>query len=113
MAIMVTPVEIGTVVLAAAGLLFARRILSSIKALATNAVAGIITLVVASWFGFGVSLTPIALAATALAGVPGAILILLLSHGGIAFQPTGASGSWQLFADQAVTTIEHVVSTHL
>jgi hypothetical protein len=113
MAIMVTPVEIGTVVLAVAGLLFARRILSSIKALATNAITGIITLVVASWFGFGVSLTPIALAATALAGIPGAILILFLSHGGVAFLPAGASESGQLFVDQVADTIEQVVSTHL
>lgn len=110
---MVTPVEIGVVVLAVAGLLFARRILSSIKALATNAITGIITLVVASWFGFGVSLTPIALAATALAGIPGAILILLLSHGGIAFLPAGASESGQLFADQVADTIEQVLGPYL
>lgn len=113
MASMVTPVEIGVVVLAVAGLLFARRILSSIKALATNAITGIITLVVASWFGFGVSLTPIALAATALAGIPGAILILLLSHGGIAFLPAGASESGQLFADQVADTIEQVLGPYL
>jgi hypothetical protein len=110
---MITPVDIGTVVLAVAGLLFARRILSSVKALATNAITGIITLVVASWFGFGVSLTPIALAATALAGIPGAILILFLSHSGIAFLPAGASESGQLFVDQVADTIERVVNTYL
>jgi hypothetical protein len=113
MASMVTPVEIGVVVLAVAGLLFARRILSSVKALAMNAITGILTLIIASWFGFGVSLTPIALAATALAGIPGAILILFLSHGGIAFLPAGASESGQLFVDQVTNTIEQAVNTYL
>lgn len=111
MAIMVTPVEVGVVVLAVVGLLFAQRILSSIKALVTNAVVGIIALIVASWFGFGVALTPLTLVVTALAGVPGAILILLLSHGGIAFAPAGESG--QLFADQAASIFEQLVNTYL
>ena len=46
MTVMVTPVGIGMVVLAAIGLLFAQRILSSIKVLATNAVVGTVVLIV-------------------------------------------------------------------
>lgn len=79
----------------------------------TNAVVGIITLIVASWFGFGVVLTPLTLAVTALAGVPGAILVLLLSHGGIAFMPAGASGSGQLFADQFANISSQLVGLYL
>lgn len=95
---MITPIEIGLLVLAVIAILFARRILASIKTLVVNAVVGIVVLIIANWFGFGVPVTPLTLAITALAGVPGAILILLLSYGGIAFMPHGESG--QLFADQ-------------
>jgi uncharacterized membrane protein len=86
---MVDAIAIGAVVLAIGGLLFARQILSSVKMLAANAVGGIITLIVASWFGFGVSISTVTLAITALAGIPGALLVVLLAHGGVAFVPPG------------------------
>jgi uncharacterized membrane protein YgaE (UPF0421/DUF939 family) len=79
---MVDAIAIGAVVLAIGGLLFARQILSSIKMLVANAVGGIIALIVASWFGFGVSISTVTLSITALAGIPGALLVVLLAHGG-------------------------------
>lgn len=92
-----TNIEIGVVVLAIIGLLFARRILSSIKILALNAIGGLVVLLIANWFGFGVPLTPLVVVVIVLAGIPGAILLVLLSYGGFAFVPTGDSG--QLLSD--------------
>ena len=62
-------------------------------------------------FGFGVALTPITLGVTALADIPGVILTLLLSHGGIAFMPTGESR--QQLADQLANITGHLISLYL
>ncbi|EMA55804.1 pro-sigmaK processing inhibitor BofA family protein [Halococcus thailandensis] len=107
---MVTTPELGILLLAVIGLLFARRLLSSIKALAINAVGGVLALFVASWFGFGVSLTPVTLIVTALAGIPGAILVVLLSYGGAGL-PAGEAGQFLIeqgryLFDQALRVIQ-------
>lgn len=108
---MVDAIEIGAVVLAIGGLLFARQLLSSIKMLVGNAVAGIITLIVASWFGFGVSISAVTLAITALAGIPGALLVVLLAHGGFAFVPPGTEESGGILAGQAAENLQNLLDT--
>jgi hypothetical protein len=106
---MVDTIAIGAVVLAFGGLLFARQLLSSIKMLVANAVGGIITLVVASWFGFGISISAVTLAITALAGIPGALLVVLLAHGGFAFVPPGAEESGGILAGQAAENLQQLL----
>lgn len=106
---MVDAIEVGVLLLAVVGLIFARQILSSIKMLAMNAVTGILTLMIASWFGFGITVTPLTLAITALAGIPGAILVLLLSFGGVAFAPPGTGEAGQILADQASQNLDQLI----
>ena len=106
---MASTVEIGVVILAVGGLLFARQILGSLKMLAANAVGGIITLIVASWFGFGVSISGVTLAITALAGVPGALLVVLLAYGGFAFVPPGAGETGGILAGQAAENFQQLL----
>jgi hypothetical protein len=108
---MVDVIAIGAVVLAIGGLLFARQILSSIRMLVANAVGGIITLIVASWFGFGVSISAVTLVITALAGIPGAILVVLLAHGGVAFVPPGAEDAGGILAGQAAENLQGLLDT--
>lgn len=103
---MVDVIAIGAVVLAIGGLLFARQILSSVKMLVANAVGGIITLIVASWFGFGVSISTVTLAITALAGIPGALLVVLLAHGGVAFVPPGTEDAGGILAGKAAENLQ-------
>lgn len=105
---MVTTTELGVLLLAVVGLFFARRLLSSIKVLAMNAVGGVLALFVANWFGLGISLTPLTLIVTALAGIPGAILIILLSYGGIGFVPS-EEGS-QFLIEQGTSLLKQGVN---
>jgi hypothetical protein len=93
------------------GLLFARLILSSVRMLVANAVGGIITLIVASWFGFGVSISAVTLAVTAIAGIPGALLIVLLAHGGMAFVPPRTSEAGGILAEQAAENLQGLLGT--
>lgn len=82
---MVTPIEIGLLALAAVGLLVAYGLLKRVKGLAVNAIVGVIVLVVANLLGLGVEISLVAVAICALAGVPGAILVVLLSLLDVAF----------------------------
>lgn len=101
-------IEIGVLVLAIVGLLFFRQILGSIKLLAMNAVGGIIVLLIAEWIGFGIELTPLTVAITAIAGIPGALLILLLAYGGFAFTPEAGAGS--VFVEQATEFLDRIIN---
>jgi hypothetical protein len=82
---MVTPIEIGLFVVALALLFGAYAVLRVIKPLIVNAVVGVIVLVVASFLGVGVEITPMAVLVCAVGGVPGALLVILLAYTGIAF----------------------------
>lgn len=108
---MVDTIAIGAIVLAVGGLLFARLILSSVRMLVANAVGGIITLIVASWFGFGVSISAVTLAITAIAGILGALLIVLLAHGGMAFVPPRTSEAGGILAEQAAENLQGLLDT--
>jgi len=106
---MATAIEIGAIGFALLLLLFGQRILGSLRALAANAVGGVATLLAASWFGFGVVLSPVTLAITALAGIPGAILVLLLAYGGVAFIPPEAGEAGSIFVDRALHNLDRLI----
>ena len=82
---MVTTLEIGFLVVALAVLFGAYTLLKAIKPLVVNAIVGVIVLVIASFLGLGVEITPVAVLICAVAGIPGAILVIVLAYAGVAF----------------------------
>ena len=82
---MVTTLEIGLLVVALAVLFGAYTLIKAVKPLVVNAIVGVVVLVIASFLGIGVEITPIAVLICAVAGIPGAILVILLAYTGIAF----------------------------
>ena len=87
---MVTPTEIGLLVLALALLFGAYRIINTIKPLIVNAIVGVIVLIVANVAGLGVAISAVAVLVCAVGGLPGAVLVILLSILDIAFVGTVA-----------------------
>ena len=84
---MVTGLEIAALALALFFLLGAVRIIRAVRPLVVNTVVGLLVFLVAGWLGVGVEIDWVALAVVALAGLPGAVLVILLSVLGIAFVP--------------------------
>lgn len=82
---MVTSIEIGLLVVAILALLVAVQLLKNARALAVNAIVGVIVLVIANAIGVGVEITLLAVLVCAVAGVPGAILVVLLAWLDVAF----------------------------
>ena len=80
-----TGLEVIALLILIALVLGAYRIIHAIKPFIVNAVVGLLVLVLASWFGFGVEITPFVLLVVAIGGIPGAILVLLLAYLGVAF----------------------------
>lgn len=60
----------------------------TLRALAVNAIVGLIILVIANSVGLGVQISLITLLVCAILGVPGAILLILLAVLDIAFMAT-------------------------
>lgn len=85
--------EIAPLVLAIGFLLGAVRILQAVRPLFVNAVVGLLVFLVAEWAGVGVQIDWIALAVVAIGGLPGAILVVLLSVLGVAFVPAIVDGA--------------------
>lgn len=84
---MVTTLELGALVVVLAFLLGGYRIINAVKPFIVNTVVGLLALLLAAAFGFGVEITPIVLLIVAIGGVPGAILVVLLAYLGFAFAP--------------------------
>ena len=85
---MVTGVEILLLVLVLAAVLGASTLIQTVRPFIVNAVVGLLALfVVQALFGLSVAVTPVALAIVALGGLPGALLVVLLSLFGVAFVP--------------------------
>jgi hypothetical protein len=84
---MVTGLEIGVLVVALVLLFGAARILRAVRPLIVNAVVGLLVFLAASWFGIGVEVNWLTLAVVAIGGLPGAVLVVLLSVFGFAFTP--------------------------
>ena len=82
---MVTPIEVGLLVVALIGLFVAFKLLRAITGLVVNAVVGIVILFVANLLGVGVEITAIAVLICAIGGAPGALLVILLAYLDIAF----------------------------
>lgn len=82
---MVTTLEIVLLIGALALLFGAYRIIKAVKPFIVNAIVGVIALVIASFLGVGVEITPIAVLICAVGGIPGALLVILLAYLGVAF----------------------------
>lgn len=82
---MVTTIEIALLILVLALLFGAYRIIKVIKPFIVNAVVGVVVLLVASFLGLGVKITPLAVLVCAIGGLPGAILVIVLAYLDIAF----------------------------
>lgn len=85
---MVTTIEIALLILVLALLFGAYRIIKVIKPFIINAIVGVVVLFLASYFGLGVQITPLAVIICAIGGVPGAILVIILAYLDIAFYAT-------------------------
>jgi hypothetical protein len=76
---MVTLVEVGLLALAVIAVIVGYRILKNAKALVVNAIVGVLVLALANFLGLGVQISPVAVLVCAVAGIPGAVLVILLS----------------------------------
>ena len=85
---MATGLEILLLVLVLVAIMGASTLVETVRPLLVNAVVGLLVLfVVQALFGLSVAVTPIALVIVALGGLPGALVVLLLSLFGVAFVP--------------------------
>ncbi|EMA43869.1 pro-sigmaK processing inhibitor BofA family protein [Halococcus saccharolyticus] len=84
---MVTGIEIAALALAVVFLLGAARIVQAARPLLINAVVGLLVFLVAEWLGVGVQIDWLTLVIVAIGGLPGAVLVVLLSVLGVAFVP--------------------------
>ena len=82
---MVTAIEVGVLIAAVIGLLLAIRYRRTVRALAINAIIGLLVLAVANAIGIGVELSVWTLLVCAIAGLPGALLVIILALLDIAF----------------------------
>lgn len=82
---MVTLVEIGLLALAVIAVIVGYRILKNVKALVVNAIVGVLVLALANFLGLGVQISLVTVLVCAVAGIPGAVLVILLSLLDVAF----------------------------
>ncbi|MDS0475955.1 pro-sigmaK processing inhibitor BofA family protein [Natrinema sp. 1APR25-10V2] len=81
-----TGLEILLLVLVLVVVLGAARLVQTARPFIVNAVAGLVVLYLAqAVFGIGVAVTPIVLVIVAIGGIPGSVLVIVLSLVGIAF----------------------------
>lgn len=84
---MVTGLELAVLAVAVFLLLGAARILQAVRPLIVNAVVGLLVFLVAGWLGIGVEVNWLTIAIVAIGGLPGAVLVVLLSLLNVAFVP--------------------------
>ena len=89
---MVTTTELALLALVVAAVLGAHRVIKTVKPFVVNAVVGLVVLLLANLVGFGVAVTPVVVLVVALAGVPGAVLVILLAHLDLLFTPLVLAG---------------------
>ncbi|TYL39873.1 hypothetical protein CV102_06245 [Natronococcus pandeyae] len=83
---MVTGLEILLLVLVLAAVLGASTLIRTVRPFIVNAVVGLLVLFLAqAVFGLSVAVTPVVLLIVALGGLPGSLLVILLSLFEIAF----------------------------
>ena len=84
---MVTGPELLLLAVVIAALFGVHRVIKTVKPLVVNAVVGLLVLLLANAVGFGVAVTPVVVLVVALAGVPGAVLVILLAQLDLLFTP--------------------------
>jgi hypothetical protein len=84
---MATTLELALVALVLAALFGAYRVIRAVKPFVVNAVVGLVVILLAQALGAEVAVTPLALLVVAIAGFPGAVLVILLAYVGVAFAP--------------------------
>ncbi|PSP52692.1 hypothetical protein BRC67_03540 [Halobacteriales archaeon QH_3_68_24] len=82
---MVTLVEVGLLALAVIAVIVGYRVLKNAKALVVNAIVGVLVLALANFLGLGVQISLVTVLVCAVAGIPGAVLVILLSLLDVAF----------------------------
>jgi len=90
-AAMATMLEFVLVALVLAALFGAYRVIRAVKPFVVNAVVGLVVILLAQALGAAVAVTPLALLVVAIAGFPGALLVILLAYAGVAFAPAVAT----------------------
>lgn len=88
---MATTLEFVLVALVLAALFGAYRVIRAVKPFVVNAVVGLVVILLAQALGAEVAVTPLALLVVAIAGFPGAVLVILLAYVGVAFVPAVAA----------------------
>ncbi|MFW5895852.1 MAG: pro-sigmaK processing inhibitor BofA family protein [archaeon] len=84
---MVTPPELAVLAVIVLALLIAYAVIKAVKPFIVNAVVGLVVLLLAGFFGFGVNITWVVVLVVAIGGIPGALLVLILAHAGLVFEP--------------------------
>lgn len=84
---MVTVVEVGLLLLVLIVVYGVYRLIRAVTPLVVNAVVGLVVLLSAGLLGFGVEITLPIVLIVAFGGVPAAVLVIILAHLDIVFQP--------------------------
>lgn len=79
--------ELGLLVFGLVALLLAARLVRVLRPLIVNTIVGLVVFLVASALGVDVAVTSLTLVIVALGGLPGAVLVILLSLLNVAFVP--------------------------
>jgi hypothetical protein len=63
------------------------KIIETVKPFVVNTVLGLVVIVLAGVFGFGVQITPVLILLVAFGGLPAAVLAIVLAEAGLVFEP--------------------------
>ena len=86
-AAMVTPLEVGLLVVVLAVVFGTYRVIKAVKPLVVNAVVGLVVLFAADLVGLGVQIDPVVVLLVAFGGLPAAVLVILLAQLHVVFEP--------------------------
>ncbi|UWG46519.1 Membrane protein, BofA family [Halanaeroarchaeum sp. HSR-CO] len=84
---MVTPPELAVLGVILVALLVAYTLVKAVKPFIVNAVLGLVVILLAGFFGFGVNITWVVVLVVAIGGIPGALLVIILAQVGLVFDP--------------------------
>jgi hypothetical protein len=84
---MVTVVELGAIAVVLLSLLLLARLIRAVRPLLVNTLVGLVTFFLAGLVGVDVAVSAFAIALVALGGLPGALVVILLSVLDVAFVP--------------------------
>lgn len=84
---MVALAELGLLIVVVLAVLIGYRALKAIRPFVMNAIVGLVVFFIAGLVGFGVQLSPVVVLLVAFGGLPAAILVIVLAHTGLLFEP--------------------------